>query len=225
MKTLKLIAALGLGLMVSACGTVPDIASRNAPFEETAPNQTYPAAPVVRTAGQVQTSQIKVAKVGVNVPRSLKVSEANTFYPLGDIVWRGDPIGDRHAQIQAIYQNAVAKAAGDMRGATDVIVDIQVIRFHSVTEKTRFTVGGVHNMHFRMRVRDARTGAILLPSREIKANLEAFGGYRAMEAERKGQTQKVRVTDHLAKVIRQELLKVSVPQTGTELSQLAPQKN
>jgi hypothetical protein len=37
------------------------------------------------------------------------------------------------------------------------------------------------------------------------ADLDAFGGQQAINAEARGQTQKVRITDHLAEVIRQEL--------------------
>ena len=41
--------------------------------------------------------------------------------------------------------------------------------------------------------------------RSIKADLEGFGGQKAIEAESIGLIQKVRITQHLAEVIRQEL--------------------
>jgi len=71
-------------------------------------------------------------------------------------------------------------------------------------------------MEFRLTVRSAATGLALAPARDIEANLPAFGGGQALDAERRGQTQKVRVTGYLAQVIRQELEKSAVPDaTGT----------
>lgn len=212
MNTLKLITVLGLGALVSACSNVPDIASRNAPFETTGPVLATPA-------GQTQLPQsMRVTAINVRVPSNLKVSEANVYYPRADIVWRGDPIGDRHAQIQSIFETAFAQGTRDMAGVADVILDVEVVRFHSVTEKTRYTVGGVHNMVFRLTVRSTATGLALAPARDIQANLPAFGGSHAIEAERRGQTQKVRVTGYLAQVIRQELQKPTVDDAPRKLA-------
>lgn len=215
MKTLKLITALGLGILVSACGNTPDIASRNAPFESTSP---VLSAPYVQS--QLPQS-MTVTEINVRVPRNLKVSEANSYYPRADIVWRGDPIGDRYSQIEQIFKTAFASGTQDMAGEANVILDVQITRFHSVTEKTRFSVGGVHNMNFLLTVRSAATGLALAPTREVEANLPAFGGSQAMAAERRGQTQKVRVTGYLAQVIRQELEKPSVAQEQGSIAFLA----
>lgn len=206
MKTIKLILALGLGALVTACGSVPDVASRNAPFEQIAPQVDAQA-----VAAQSQLPQsMRIAQVNVSVPSSLKVSEANKYYPRGDIVWRGDAIGDRRAQVKSIFETAVSSGTYDMLGATDVVLDIEVQRFHSLSEKARYTIGGVHNMHFLMTVRSAQTGLALAPTRTVEANLPAFGGDQAIDAERRGQTQKVRVTGYLAQVIREQLEKPSV---------------
>ena len=200
MRTLKLITALGLSVLVAACGSSSDIASRNVPFE------------VLPQSGQLEAStlapaprSLRVEQVNVDVPRSLKVTEANVYYPRGDIVWRADPIGDRHTQVKSIFEVAAFNGTKDMDGVRPVVVDLQVQRFHSLSERTRATIGGVHNMHFRMTVRDARTGAPIAPARDIEANLPAYGGNQAIQAERRGQTQKVRVTGYLAQVIRQQL--------------------
>ncbi len=82
-KTLKLIMMLGLGSLILACATV-DTASRNARFEPQKPEyaSTLPS--------------VRVGEINVLVPQSLKVSERNSYYPGGDIVWRGDAIGNRH---------------------------------------------------------------------------------------------------------------------------------
>ncbi|APE43616.1 hypothetical protein BOO69_09470 [Sulfitobacter alexandrii] len=203
MKSLKLSAAIGIAALLSACGSMPDIASRNAPFEATAPSVTQPAGPVAQTAPLPQS--FHVSRINVRVPENLSVSEANLYYPQADIVWRGDPLGDRRAQVREIFETALSLGTADLGGATDVVLDVEVTRFHSVTEKTRYSVGGVHNMEFNLTLLSAETGQPLGPTRAVETNLKAFGGQKAIDADRQGQTQKVRVTGHLAQVIRQEL--------------------
>lgn len=192
MKTLRIVALLAVGLGLSACASV-DTASRNAPME--LPQMTAPATQVV----SVQDYNIKVS-------RALRVSEANSYYPLGDIVWRGEAIGDRHAQVARIFQTSIKRVQEkNAEGALPVIVDVEVKRFHALTEKTRYTVGGVHSITFELSVRNPLTGDLLVPTREIQADLRGFGGSRAIQAEQAGMTQKVRITQHIANVIAQEL--------------------
>lgn len=195
MKSFGIVAAVTAGLALSACGGAPtETATRNAPADFATPQVAPMAAPV------------KVTSLKVRVPRTLEVSEANRFYPGGDIVWREDPPGDRHAQVQAIVEAAMLKgvrtAAGEGR---PVVLDIEVTRFHALTEKTRKTVGGVHALRFIMQYRDPETDAALSAPTRVKADFKGFGGKAAIEAETAGQTQKVRITDHLAGVIRQQL--------------------
>lgn len=221
MKIARTVLMIGLGLGVTAC-TAVDVSTRNAPFEQLpATEVTTPQGYVARSApaesmapaaspnplavlvpGQ---SPVSVNSVLVRVPRTLEVSEANRYLPKGDIVWREDPIGDRHAQVQAIVQDAMNKGVSSLNGPVKVNLDIQVTRFHALTEKARYTTGGVHSISFYLAVRDPRTGEMLMPVRMVRADLDAFGGQQAINAEARGQTQKVRITDHLAEVIRQEL--------------------
>lgn len=216
MKTAKTILLLGLGLAVSACAT-QDTPTRNTPFEETPNTQvatpegyaaTQPDAAAVQTAlpslvaGQ---SLVSVKSVVVRVPRSLKVSEANRYLPAGDIVWREDPIGDRHAQVQKIFQDAVNNGVTSLNGPVNVDVDILVSRFHALTEKARYTTGGVHSITFDLAIKHPETGALLVPIRTVRADLDGFGGRQALAAESRGLTQKVRISNHLAEVVRQEL--------------------
>lgn len=58
-----------------------------------------------------------------------------------------------------------------------------------------------------MMLRDARTGEHLSKPRRIETDLEAFGGQQAKTAEARCLTQKVRLTNHLAEVIRQQMTK------------------
>ncbi len=202
MQTLKFFTLVALGASVAACGKMPDIASRNAPFEVTPPVQAVQSGSLPQAHNALPMT---VTAINISVPQSLTVSEANSYYPKGDIVWRGDPIGDRHAQVAALLEAGFKEGTKDMNGATAVTLDVEVVRFHSVTEKSRYTVGGVHNIMFNLTVRRASTGQALTSTAGIEANLPALGGVAAVEADRQGQTQKVRVTAHLAQVIQREL--------------------
>ncbi|MGH1330566.1 MAG: DUF6778 family protein [Paracoccaceae bacterium] len=202
MTITKMIAMGALILGVSACqmnetATATRAAPLDAPVMSAAP-----AAPAMAT---VAAPDYKVAAINVDVPRTLKVSEANMFYPIADIVWRGDAYGDRYEQVEAIFNEGLSKGAAQLAGAQDVVVDVEVIRFHSLTERTRYTVGGTHSITFAMTVRDAKSGSVLRPRHIIKSDLKGFGGNAAVIAERMGQTQKVRITDHLARILSEEL--------------------
>jgi len=191
MKFVKATLVAALALTVSGCASV-DVATRNASFE--APKEQSPLSEV-----------IAIRDVEVNVSRDLRVSEAELFYPVADIVWRGEARGDRYEQVGAIFQDSAKVATKDLRGATPAHVEIDVLRFHSVTDKARYTVGGSHSISFMMRVTDPATGIDLMAPRKVKADLKAFGGQAAIEADARGETQKKRVTKHLVGVIRGEL--------------------
>lgn len=192
MKLVRLIAALMTGLALSACASV-ETASRNAPLE--APN--------------LATMEVSfdVKAIRVSVPQYLKVSEANSYYPGGDIVWREDPLGDRHAQVKTIFEAGLQKGVTELgAGNVPVYLDVKVTRFHALTEKARYTIGGVHAVQFKFVLRNPDTGEAYGEPRFVKADFKAFGGARAINAERNGVTQKVRITNQLAEVIKTELM-------------------
>lgn len=192
--TLRLIAALILATGLAACAT-PDTVSRNAPLE--AQGLSAPDEQIIRN--------YDVTSIEVNVSRDLRASESNGYYPVADIVWRGDPVGDRHAQIEQIFRTATERAAADLGGTREVIAVIDLVRFHGVTERTRFSVGGVYNMVFNLAIYDGQTGLVIEPPRQLVANLPAPGGQAALQLEQAGQTEKVRVLDYLGFFLRQEL--------------------
>ena len=65
-----------------------------------------------------------VRTVNIDVPRTLVVSEANSYFPRGDIVWRGDPPGDRYEQIASIFEEGFARGTADVKGEVPVVVDV-----------------------------------------------------------------------------------------------------
>lgn len=205
-----------MALALSAC-MKSETASRGHPppadatLAVVAMNGTAPGLPASPAAQGpvVLAPAYTVTGVTVSVPSSLRVSEANTFYPMADIVWRGEPRGNRHQQVQAIFTEAAATATQGMsRGMSqgpEVVVDLAVTRFHSVTEKTRYTVGGTHSLHFDLTVRDAATGRVIDGPRAIVADVKAAGGAQAVAEEQAGRTQRVVILERLAQVLRREL--------------------
>jgi len=184
---------MALGLAVSAC-SAPETATRNLPMADTMASSVYATAPSYQPAA-----------ISIRVPQELKVSEANLYFPSGDIVWRGDARGNRHEQVKAIFETAANLGLSTVTGVRPVTVDVELKRFHSLTEKTRYTVGGVHSIKFVITLLDAETGQVVRAPREVVADLQGYGGNMALEAEAKGLTQKYRITQHLAKVLRDEL--------------------
>ncbi|MEC7669882.1 MAG: DUF6778 family protein, partial [Pseudomonadota bacterium] len=106
-------------------------------------------------------------------------------------------------------------SSSKLTGDVPVAVEVTVKRFHSLTEKTRYTVGGVHSITFDLTIRHAVTGQTLLNNKTVKADLKGFGGVRAIEAESRGHTQKYRITQHLARVFQEELTPDQVLSTST----------
>ena len=190
MKYVRMVALIGMGMAISGCSSI-DTASRNAPFEAPAAAATAPS--------------VKVEAYQVRVPKSLRVSEANMYYPSGDIVWRGEPLGNRHAQVQKIFEESLARGTAGTNGKVPVLLDIEVRRFHALTEKARYTVGGRHEIHFVINYLNPETRQPVAEPRVIDATFKAFGGARAVAAEQNGVTQRVRIGNHLAGLLQKEL--------------------
>jgi hypothetical protein len=203
MKSMKSIAILGLALALSACVS-------SEPASRGVSNDALTLAS--RGTGSIPTEGPRVvvplytiSDIRINVPRDLRVSEANVYYPMADIVWRGDPLGDRHGQIKAIFETAAQQATASMKGPRPAVLSVTLKRFHSVTEKTRYTIGGTHDMVFDLTVLDAATGAVIDGPREVRADVRAAGGQAAIAEEQAGRTQKVVVTERLVQAFRTEL--------------------
>jgi hypothetical protein len=201
MKKIQLLGALAITALLSACGQ-PEQPARAvlAPqggltlaTQGVNPNTTY------------RTAAYAVQDVIVTVPSSLRSSEANVYYPLADIVWRGDVLGNRHEQVRTILRDAAEQATANMTTGPAAVVDITLNRFHSVTEKTRFSVGGVHSITYTLTVRDALSGEVLDGPREVVADARAVGGARALAEEAAGRTMKVVIMERLVASFREEL--------------------
>lgn len=147
------------------------------------------------------TRSWKLADVTVSVPDSLTVSNDNTYAPNADIVWHGEPFGDRRAQVATIMEEGIRQGGAALPGTRNVTIVAQVQHFHAVTPAAVARApGAVHNIAYRVRVFDAQTAEPLTQAQSIEADLEAYVGDAAILAEIQGQTQRVRIVDHIAKV-------------------------
>lgn len=85
-------------------------------------------------------------------------------------------------------------------------VEVELVRFYSLTEWTRYSAGGVHSIKFDLTIRNPVTGAVIEPTRRINGDFAALGGYAALAADNQGQTQKVWITAHLTNLFLIELI-------------------
>ena len=198
MNIVKSIPALGLILGLSACAELQQAPPYDAPTRAATPDESLlPAEPAM--------PDFRVRNIVVDVPRSLKVNERNSYRPDGDIVWHGDPIGDRREQVRKILYDAFSKGVSGLRGDVPIDLKVDLVMFHALSPKARYSVGGIHEIRFYLTLIDARTGQPLGEPRFVKADLDALGGLAAIAAEEQGLTQKVRIMQHLARVIEVEL--------------------
>lgn len=145
----------------------------------------------------------KLANVVASVPASLTVSNSNTYAPNADIVWHGEPFGDRRSQVAAIMDEGITRGASGLRGRRPVTIAARVLQFHAVTPAAVARApAAVHNIKYAIQVSDATTGEALTTEQDISADLEAYVGAAAVTAAISGLTQKSRITDHIDLVTR-----------------------
>jgi len=202
-------AGLALGLLALTGACVPSGVATRLDSDVTTLSTT--------TAARPAAVAYDVQRVDIVVPRNLRVSEANMYYPVADIVWRGEPRGDRYAQVESIWTEAADRATAGMGRGVPVVVTVEVTRFHCLTEKTRYSVGGTHSLHFLMTVTNAATGEVIDGPRRVVADVKAAGGQKAIDEEARGLTQRVVVVNRLSEVLQRELAApVAVPMVAVE---------
>lgn len=199
--TIRILVLCAAALGLSACGGVVSRSASDAQLSI-----------ATKSGPTVMVPKYDVQQVNVTVPEKLRVSEANVFYPIADIVWRGEPMANRHNQVRAIVSEGIGRGVAAMHNGRPVAVDVEVTRFHSLTEKTRYTFGGVHSVKFLLTVRDLTTGGVIDGPRPVVADVKGSGGAQAIAEEQMGRTMRVVITEHLASVIARELsVPVNVP--------------
>ncbi len=147
----------------------------------------------------------EVVSVEANVSRDLTTTTVNGQMPDVDIIWREDGPGDVYLQVQAIMEETMAQAVSQMqnsvKGNRKVILITDLVQFHSLTERARSNIGGIHNIDFNLTVVDAATREILAGPAYIEADVTAFGGAAATAAVARGETMRVRIIQRVSDVI------------------------
>ncbi|ABD55607.1 DUF6778 family protein [Jannaschia sp. CCS1] len=196
MMTSRFIPAfiLGAALAVSGCVNTSDV-TRDLALD---------ALPVIE---DMQVQDWDIVGVEVNVPRSLTSSEANTIKPRADIVWREDPIGDRHAQVDELMTAAMDAAFARVEGSIPVIVTLDMTRFHAQTQRVRYSnLPSEQEIEFIMTIRSAETGALLAGPTDFDLTFPALGGSDAVTADARGVTQRLRITQRIADWVTEEFI-------------------
>ena len=145
-----------------------------------------------------------VHDIQVVVPDSLTTTEVNIYQPDVDIVWHGDPQGDRRAQVGVILHDGLEMAAESLIPENlhrPVVIQATLIKFHSLTPKARAVIGGVHKVSFVIQVVDQNTDEVLAGPTVIEADEFAYGRFEAVKADAEGHTMKVRITNRIAEVV------------------------
>lgn len=157
-------------------------------------------------ASAAAESPYSVRAVRVEVPDTLTASDANEIKPRVDIVWHGDPEGDRYEQVDRIMTAALEQGVASMRGPKPVVLDVTVTRFHAVTPRTRErNPFGEHEIAYTYQLHDARTGTPVGEARSFNGSFRSYYGTQARQAEARGVTQKVRITNFVAQGIAEEM--------------------
>lgn len=188
---------IGAALLLTGCASTTTV-SRNVGLD-------------LPTVFDVPAQNWGFAGVEVVVPASLTVSEANTLKPRADIVWREDPLGDRHQQVDVVMTEALTPALQALNGETPVLITLTMTRFHALTERARYTLGGQHEVEFDMIVTHAETGAVLSGPRHVDLTFRALGGQEALAAEQQGHYQRDEIAARLAQWVAEEILPLSAP--------------
>ncbi len=145
--------------------------------------------------------QWRVASVDVVVPETLSVSTVDSLAPEADIVWWGEPDGDRRVQVAEIVEAGVARGASGLRGGVPVNLIVILEQFHGTSPRAqRIAPSAVHNIRYTIRVFDNRNGQELTAPIHIDAPLEAYVGGQLAALQAQGGSEKARIVAHIAAV-------------------------
>lgn len=162
--------------------------------------------PVDFTAGGGENGKWSLGGVSVTIPDSIVVSTSteDRYPPSDQLVWWGDPPGDRKAQVVALMEDAVNDgAAAALQGAQPVDVEVVIRQFHAMSPIARATSfqAGVHEIRFDIAIRDAGSGEILAEEKGVNADFRAYSGSKAVLAEARGEDQKTRIKERVSNVV------------------------
>lgn len=163
---------------------------------------------VGQAADQVSAWSLGDVQVGISEKLVVTQSPSRRYPPITELVWYGDPPGDRKEQVIALMSDAVRAGAADaLLGSQPVTIALNITEFHAMTPRARATELqlGVHEIMFDISVTDS-SGAVVASESGVRADLQAYSGASALQAEQLGQGQKIRIQSRVAQVIRSWLV-------------------
>lgn len=167
---------------------------------------------VGQAASQVAAWSLGDVQVAISNTLTVTQSPSRRYPPTTELVWYGDPPGDRMAQVKALMEDAVRAGAADaLSGSKPVTISLNITQFHAMTPRARATELqlGVHEIMFDIAVTDG-SGAVIASETGVRADLQAYSGASALQAEKLGQGQKIRIQSRVAQVIRAWLVAAEV---------------
>ncbi len=167
---------------------------------------------VGQAASQVANWSLGDVQVAISNSLTVTQSPSRRYPPTTELVWYGDPPGDRKAQVETLMADAVRAGAADaLVGSQPVTISLNITEFHAMTPRARATELqlGVHEIMFDISVIDS-SGATIASETGVRADLQAFSGASAVQAEKLGQGQKIRIQSRVAQVIRAWLVAAGV---------------
>jgi hypothetical protein len=152
-------------------------------------------------------SDWRLTKVDVRVPDALTTTEKNSYMPNADVVWHGDPVGDRKAQVAAVVKDGVELGLMPLKGRKSVVATATVSRFHALTPKAFYKAPrntGVHSVNFDLVISDARSGAVLSGPVAFSVDMPASmsGDLAGKPDQAPGPVWKKEIRDHIAYTLR-----------------------
>lgn len=147
----------------------------------------------------------RVSRIDIAVPRELRVSESEkSLMPDADIVWKGDPPGDRYAQIEAILRDGAERGVQALHGSTPAVLRITLRRFHALNNAARYFApdgAGVYTIRFDAGLFLARSGTPILPMQRIDADFPARTSTGAQEEDEQGISQRSLIEEQIARTL------------------------
>jgi hypothetical protein len=141
----------------------------------------------------------RVADIVVVAPASLTTTEENSLAPNADIVWHGEPRGDRRLQAARIVEDGLRAGSAALNGRTPVRLQAQLNHFHGITPVAlNQAPAAVHNISYILQVVSLSTGDTLFGPETIQADLPALTQSAAAVAAANGISERQRIVDHIA---------------------------
>ncbi|MEO1495154.1 MAG: DUF6778 family protein [Pseudomonadota bacterium] len=171
-----LVVALGL-VGLAACGT--------------------PTGPVSSNVSGWSMQDINIT-FGPEISRTATGTEFSSNF-----VWEGDGDGNRKKLVIALFEDAMQDIGREaMTGNRAVAMNVEVTRFHALTQASRLLCCGEHNIRANLSVTDAGSGEVLAEGEDIYLGRVALGGIPGLVAVAAGRDQRVRIRESIIRQTR-----------------------